>query len=400
MTIPPPEIIPDDPDQLPPARRRRARRLLTPLDADERSAFYERMAHRVSPTFDFFLLSLISGAVLGLAMILDQPALMVLGVILAPLMSPMIGVSLGTALGAGRFFVRSLGAFLVGGFFVFVFGMIAGTVGRDLFPEPVTLYYLTRLHTRLAWIPFLAVGIGAFMSAAWLARGKSRALSYSALLAYGFYVPLSAAGFGVSIGLPHLWPDGLLVFGLHFAGAALIGALVLGIMGYRPPTLFGYTLGGVLVLAGVLFIVIIAGAGIALGGQVAIPTFTPSPTPTRPPPTATLTPTRTPVPPSATATASITPSPTITRTPSPVPPSPTPTPVLAAVDVPGFDGARVRREPNGPTLTVLANGTIVQLIGEEEEIDNRIWVLVRTLDDDPIEGWMVSTLLTLQLPDQ
>ncbi len=55
--------FPNDPDRLPPARRRRARRLLTPLDADERAAFLDEIAHRTYPSFDFFLFSLLAGAI-------------------------------------------------------------------------------------------------------------------------------------------------------------------------------------------------------------------------------------------------------------------------------------------------------------------------------------------------
>ena len=49
------EHIPDDPDRLPPARRRRARRLLAPFDADEKATFMDTVARRAYPTFDFFL---------------------------------------------------------------------------------------------------------------------------------------------------------------------------------------------------------------------------------------------------------------------------------------------------------------------------------------------------------
>jgi hypothetical protein len=42
MTLPNSEQFPDDPDSLPPARRRRARRLLAPLNADERAAIWTK----------------------------------------------------------------------------------------------------------------------------------------------------------------------------------------------------------------------------------------------------------------------------------------------------------------------------------------------------------------------
>ena len=73
MNLPPTEYIPNDPDSLPPARRRRARRLLAPLDPDERAELLIEIAHRSSPSFDFFLFSLLAGGVIGIGLLLDQP---------------------------------------------------------------------------------------------------------------------------------------------------------------------------------------------------------------------------------------------------------------------------------------------------------------------------------------
>ena len=61
MSLPKSEYIPDDPDLLPPARRRRARRLLAPLEVDERAIVLDQVRRRTSPSFDFFLFSVICG---------------------------------------------------------------------------------------------------------------------------------------------------------------------------------------------------------------------------------------------------------------------------------------------------------------------------------------------------
>ncbi|HNB52279.1 MAG TPA: DUF389 domain-containing protein, partial [Anaerolineales bacterium] len=120
------EITPNDPALMPPARRRRARRLLTPLEAEEKDAFYERLARRASPSVDFFFFSMLAGAVLGAGLALDQPVLIMLGAALAPMMAPVIGVALGTAIGSFSFFLRSLIGFVLGSLFVFGLGAGAG----------------------------------------------------------------------------------------------------------------------------------------------------------------------------------------------------------------------------------------------------------------------------------
>lgn len=390
------EITPNDPDLMPPARRRRARRLLTPLEAEEKDAFYERLARRASPSVDFFFFSLIAGAVLGAGLALDQPILIFLGAALAPMMAPVIGVALGTAIGSFSFFVRSLVGFVLGSLFVFGLGAGAGYVSQTYLETPVTLFYMARLHAQINWLHLGVLAVGTFLTAASLSREGIRAQAYSVMMAYGLYVPLAIAGFGLTAGVPHLWPDALVVFALYFAVSALIGALTLGLLGYRPRTIYGYSLGGALLLAGVLLGIGFGGAGVALSEQVAIPTFTPTVTLT---PTATLTPTLTAtITPSPTPTNTATPTTTPTRTPTltPVPPTPTPTPILAMVNVPGFDGARIRTEPLGSTITVIANGTVVQILPDSTTVNGVLWYHVIT--PDGIEGWIVGQLLNIVTP--
>jgi len=398
------EIYPDDPEQLPPARRRRAQRLLVPLDLDEQAHFLDLLAHRAAPSIDFFLFSLVSGLVLGLAILLDQPGLMVLGILLAPLMAPMIGVSLGVMVGSVSFFLRSTAGLFVGSFFVFSGGMFMGLVSRYWFPGGETYTILGQIHARISWTYGLVLALGAISTAVTFTRHPDRARLPSVALAYGLYVPLAVAGFGVlAQGNPtqipqvnYFWPDGLLVFVLHFAVAGILGAFVLGLLGYRPPTLFGYTLWGALALLLIVALVGVTSIGVAIGGQVGVPTFTPSPTSTYTP---TPSQTPTPAPPTATATFTLTPSPvppTLTYTPSPVPPTSTAAPVFAVVSAEGDTGARIRATPQGDTLTVLANGTTVQVLEPPLDVNGETWLHVLT--SDGIEGWMLSLVLTIATP--
>lgn len=390
------EQTPNDPNLLPPARRRRARRLLTPLEAEEKDAFYERLARRASPSVDFFLFSLIAGGILALGLALDMPVLVILGAALAPMMAPVVGVALGTAIGSFSFFFRSLMGYTFGSLLVFGFGVLGGLVAKDGLEPPNTLFYMARLHAQISWLQLGVLALSTFLTARSLSREGIRAQAYSVLLAYGLYTPLSVAGFGLTAGIPHLWPDALVVFLLYFAFSAFIGALTLGLLGYRPRTIYGYSIGGAILLAGILLAIGFGGAGVAVTGQVGIPTFTPTVTLT---PTFTLTPTLTPTfSPTPTPTHTLTATPTPTRTPTltPVPPTPTPTPILAIVNVPGFDGARIRTEPLGTTITVIANGTVVQILPDSTTLNGVLWYHVIT--SDGIEGWIVGQLLNIVTP--
>jgi hypothetical protein len=72
-------ILPDDPESLPPARRRRSRRLnFSSSTQDERAEFLAEVAHRVTPSADYFLFSLLAGVILAPELLTDAPALYLL----------------------------------------------------------------------------------------------------------------------------------------------------------------------------------------------------------------------------------------------------------------------------------------------------------------------------------
>ena len=387
------ELTPDDPDRLPPARRRRARRLLAPVDANERAAFIDRVAHRASPSFDFFLFSLLAGGVIAAGFLLDSSALLLLGALAAPLMAPAVGLSLGTVTGSGRFFFRSLIGILIGGLLVFLVGWLAGYVVPPWLPSDLIQAHI---QTQLSWINFFVLAFGAALTAVSMVRSSQSAALPSVALAYALYLPLSAAGIGLGSGEPFLFPDGLVVFALYLAWAALFGALALAVVGFRPLTIFGYTLGGVVALIGVLLLVVLSGTGVAVVGHYALPTPIPTATATVTP---TLPPTLTPVPPTST--------PTLTPTLTPVPPTSTPTltptltptPVLVLVVAGDSGGAYLRAGPgfDSPSLVLLANGTVLQVIPDEIVGEgSNAWVHVRTSDGQ--EGWILQTLLATATP--
>jgi hypothetical protein len=244
------------------------------------------------------------------------------------------------------------------------------------------------LHAQLSWFNFLVLVVGATLTAASMVRSEAEAALPGVALAYGLYLPLTVAGFGLGSGVPYLWPDGLVIFAVHLAWTALLGAVTLAILGFRPLTLFGYTLGGVVGLLGVILLIGISGAGAVFGAQMGLPTPTPTVTPTV---TLTVTPTLTPIPPTATPTLTVTP--TLTATPTRTT-TPTATPVLATIEA-GVEGAaHIRQEPGfqAASLALLENGTVVEVLPEREpDSTGASWTHVRT--QDGIEGWILEALL-------
>lgn len=399
MSLPQTEHTPDDPENLPPARRRRAQRTLLPQAASEHEAFLDALSRRLTPSFDFFLFSLIAALVLSLGVLLDSPSLLVLGALLAPLMSPLVGLSLGSVTGSMKFFGRSLVGLLIGSLIVFFVSLAFGFGSRMMLIFPLELIQ-PYFHARLSLAGFVVLTLGSVMTTLWLVRNKRGAAVASVALSYELYVPLTVAGFGLGFGLEHLWPDGLVVFIIYLAWAALLSAVTLLFLGFRPLTLFGYTLGGAMLLLGILVVIGLSGAGVAFGGQVALPTQIPSETPTPTQtftPSPTLTPSLTPVPPTltptSTATVTITPSPTQTITPSP-------TPVYAVVNAVEGGGAVLRSQPGFGTeiITTVSNGTQVEILSEKpsEDTQGYFWHNVRIPDGR--EGWMLESTLLVATP--
>jgi hypothetical protein len=397
MNLPMTEQTPDDPQQLPPARRRRAGRLLTPLTSTDRESFLDEVALRVTPSFDLFLFSLVSAITICLGLMIDSPALLVLGVLFAPTMTLVVGLALGTVTGATRFFGRSLAGILIVVLLVFSISTLAGYIARLLKISDLILVYY---HSQISWSNLLVLGIGAVLTTISLVRSKRRTAVASVALSYEIFLPLAVAGFGFGSRIPHLWPDGLVVFIIHMALAVLLSAVTLVILGFRPLTIFGFTIGSVIILVAGIVLIGLSGVGVALWGKVAIPTPVPTatltPTATQPP-TLTATATSTPIPPTATPLPSATPSKTPTPSETPIP---SPTPIYAIITVPeDLGGAFLRAAPgfNEEIITSALNGTLIEILSDVPvEANNALWLKVRLPDGR--EGWMLQSALVAATP--
>lgn len=393
MSIPVPELLPDDPERLPPARRRRAHRLVIPLEADERSAFLENLAHRLSPNFDFYLFSFAAGLVMGIGFLLDAPSLLLLGALVAPLMAPALGLSFATMIGSLRFFGRSFFGMLLGGALAFWGGAMAGAITAIWQP---TQFKQVPQFVELSWTNFIVLAVGLVLTALSFMHSERPSPVPSVAIAFELYLPLAAAGFGLSSRIPGLWPGGLLIFAVYLIWAVLLGALTLAVLGLHPAKLLGYGLGVAVLLLAILLIIGTSGVMMGVGAQIGLPTrqATTTATPTTKPPTATVTATLATETPTATLAPSSTPKPSITNTPTI---SPTPLPTFAYIDANTGGGALVRSEPGGKIIRSYLNNTLVEVLPETAEANGYTWVKIRVVQDGT-EGWILRTLLLVATP--
>ena len=368
---------------LPRARRRRAHRMLVPPGEDERAALLDGLARRAFPSFEFFLFAFLCGVILGAAYLLNAPALLLLGVLLAPLLTPWVGLTLAAVTGSWRFFFLTLGGLLVAEGLVFLTGALAGFVGRLWTNLPFTY---ARIHAQLWWPDLLVVALGAALLAISFIRSEQKPILASVMLAYGLFLPVSAAGIGLgiarSINGVSLWPNGVLVALVHLSLAMLVGGIVLLGNRFKPVRASGVLLTIVIGLVSMVILVVFTGLVSLIRNGITVTRHI-APTPTMlilPSATPSLMRTSTPVP-------TLTPSITATITPTALP-----TVAYAVISAdPLYGGAVVRTEPGAVTqLTTLENGTLVEILPDIQIIGTNPWVHIRYGNQ---EGWVLQIVL-------
>ena len=410
MSLPISESISPEPEfnpSLSPVRRRRARHGLVPRELEQRAAFFGELVHQATPSFDFFLFSIIAGLVVGAALVLDSPALFILAALLSPFMAPVLGLSVSAAIGNLGFFIRSLAALIIGGALVFGLGMAAGWVSLSV---PGLEFTQAVYHTGFSWADVVVLLLGAGLTAYLAVRStQQRPLVSSVALAYELFLPLAAAGFGLVNPIPGLFPNGLILFASYLALAAVTAAFILVLMGIRPLPK------GPAWLASLFLMLILVGAALlgvgnavmaqqSGGGAPLVILPADTATPTLPLPTETLpvivapTATETPVPPSPAFTITMKPTSTLVLTSTPtITVTPSATPVYGMVNAGEQNGIIIRPEPGSQlTVTSLWNGSLVEILPEVVNKNGFLWIHVRTPDGK--EGWVPQGLIVTATP--
>lgn len=393
----------------PRSRRRRRGQLNVPPDAEGRAALLASLSHRAYPTYELFVFAAVCGAILGLGYLLDSQALLLFGALLAPLLLPWVGLLLATITASTRFFFDTLMALLFSAVLVFLVGLLAGFAARAFLPRTFSEAFV---HSRLWWPDLLILALGAVILTLSFVRSESKPFLPSVVLAYEFFLPLSAGAFGLGSGVGDIWPHGLLVFFVHFAWAGIFGLFTLVALRIAPTSASAFVFS-----AAVAFVLLAILVVLMSGGNWAAP-FTSQLTRTLQPTGAAG---NLPVPgPSTSPTVSV--ATTLNETPTPLfavaatgasptleagtlsPEAPTatlafePTPLYAQVRA-DKGGAVLREAPGGKGLTTLDNFTYVEILPETQQVSGYTWVHVIALQNgERREGWIVQLYLETATP--
>jgi hypothetical protein len=393
------------------ARRRRAqRRAYFPSDEEGRAALFAHLARRAFPSYELFVFSLVSGAILGLGYFINSQALLIFGILVAPLMTPWVGMSLAVVAGSARFFAQTISALFVSSLLVFLCGILAGFASRTFGPLTFNEAFT---HSRLWWPDILIITIGAIILTISFVRSEERPYLPSALLTYGLFLPLCAAGFGLGSGVSEIWPQGLYVFFVHLAWATFFAIITLFFLRFYPTLPGGIAFTGLTIIVLLIVVTFLTGFNRWMMIQTGLATPEPAPvvqTSLAPAPVPTNTsspaPERTTAPigvptqipsraPSRTLAATLPPTETSTSTITAEP-----TPIIAIIRASEGGGAFIREKPGGIVVATLGNGATVTIIPNDlQDVNNVIWVHVFALVNDVrVEGWMIQSVLQTATP--
>jgi hypothetical protein len=129
------------------------------------------------------------------------------------------------------FFAQTISALFVSSLLIFLCGILAGFASRTFGPLTFNEAFT---HSRLWWPDFLILTIGAIILTISFVRSEERPYLPSALLTYGLFLPLCAAGFGLGSGVSEIWPQGLYVFFVHLAWATFFAIITLFSLRFHP----------------------------------------------------------------------------------------------------------------------------------------------------------------------
>jgi len=394
------------------ARRRRAqRRAYFPTNEEGRAALFEHLARRAFPSYELFVFSLVAGAILGLGYLFNAQALLIFGILVAPLLTPWIGTALSIIAGTPRLFAQTFTALFVSSLIIFFCGLLAGFASRTF--QPLT-FNEAFTHSRLWWPDLIVLTIASILITISFVRSEDRPYLPSALLAYELFLPLCAAGFGLGSSVNGLWPQGLFVFIVHLAWATFFGIITLFFLRFYPTSFGGLAFTGFTFITLIAIVTSYTGFGnwimiqaglstpepIAVIASTSTPFAIPSTTRSTKPAQATGiisnltgTPSQTPKPTLTTVTLAATETPTSTVTAEP-------TPILAVIRASEGGGAFIREKPGGTVLVTLGNGSLVTIIPNDlQDVNGVIWVHVFAIVNDArVEGWMIQTVLQTATP--
>jgi len=393
MSLPSSEPLPDDINELPPARQRHLRRLPRTATPAERQILLDSLLQLTAPSLDFFLFALLGSLAAGMAFFFDEPILLILALVTLPFNSPIFDLALlppTQRLGHG---LKSLVSLLISAGLAFSAGALSGWLRASPSLSRLSIIHFSAPY----WLNLVIVAGSVVLCCLVLLRQNQLPRLAGAFLSYEIMIPLVVAGFGLTTTHAQLWPGALLISLLHLGLALVLAILTFILLGFMPKLRMGWVLALVplaltlAVLTATMFFLSQKNAG--LPPPTSSPTPGPSQTASPKAVEATSTPTEQPY--TATMTRTDTGTPTIAPTPTQTP-TPEPTTYWGVVEA--DEGAIIRESPDfgSQVVTYVNDGDLIEILGEITNENNTRWYQVHTATGE--SGWLLGSLVNTPTP--
>ncbi|HOM66648.1 MAG TPA: SH3 domain-containing protein [Brevefilum fermentans] len=387
MSLPSSESLPNDINDLPPARQRHIRRQPRSVSLAEQQILLDSLIKLTTPTPAFFIRALLGAVTLGCAFYLQNLALLVVAIVVFPFQTPLFGLALYPLTLNAKHAVKALVSTLLLILLSFAAGILAGLFQPFKYPDALGLFRFTSPY----WLDIALVAISAFFSALTLIRKGKIPEGLGVLLSYMVVVPFAVIGFGLTY-----WSGALFVSLEHLGLAFLFAVFAFIVFGFPPKKPLGWLV--VITVLAITLAVSSVGLNFSVNQVPVAPTGLPNATyrviasispaaPTKPVPTNTMTPTD--IPPTATLAPTLAPTGLPTATSEPT---------TQWGVVKSETGAVIRKEPNfnAEVIGYANNADRIEILGEFTALNGSLWFEVRTAPEQT--GWLLGSLLQTQTP--
>ncbi len=199
------------------------------LEAQERSTVYRQVREGARADIDFFVMISLAAIIATLGLLLSSPAVIIGGMLVAPLMSPIIGIALAISLGNIRLLRDAAESTIKGIFLAVVIAVFLASISPL---AEVNDEILARTRPNLLDL-VVALASGAAGAYAVSRKDVSAALPGVAIAA-ALVPPLGVIGIGLAMRRAEVAGGGLLLFSTNLVAITLAGAVNFLFLGFRP----------------------------------------------------------------------------------------------------------------------------------------------------------------------
>lgn len=212
------------------------RRITRLIDAERRGEVHVQLRNASRPSFDFFLLVILSCIIATQGLLVDSPAIIIGAMLVAPLMSPIIGLGLSSLSGDDRMLRDATTALIRGALLAILISFILAWINRYL-PLIAMQELPNEVISRTKPSPIdLGVALAGGAAAAFaLAMPHISAALPGVAIATALMPPLCTIGIGLAMGRMDVAGGAFLLFLTNTVSIAFAASMVFFSLGFRSP---------------------------------------------------------------------------------------------------------------------------------------------------------------------